>query len=219
MSRATERNLIEVYGVAPERIAMVVPGANLDDAAVPAPSTHKGWVGEQFTLGFVGLYPQRKGLDRLAAAMRILRDRGRPICLKVIGRCPPEIAQMDGVSFLGTISKASETARFVDVLRSVDLGCQLSRAELTGIAMMEFLRLGVPIMATATAGMLDILADGGGELVPVDITPEQLAAQLDTLMNETDRYQALRQAAVRRAEWASWRRVVTELDEALATVH
>ena len=137
MSRATARNLAEAYGVSPGRIAFVMPGANLEDEAVPPPLPHRGWVGSEFTLGFVGLYPLRKGLDKLAAATRILRGRGVPIRLRVIGRCPDEIAAMDGVEYLGAIDKSKDTAAFVKAIQTVDLGCQLSRAELTGIAMME----------------------------------------------------------------------------------
>jgi len=100
----------------------------------------------------------------------------------------------------------------------VDLGCQLSRAELAGIAMMEFLRVGVPIIATNIGGIPDMFEDGGGWLVSPDITAEQLAVELGGLMTDTQRYQALRQAAVRRAEWASWRRTARDINEALVGI-
>ena len=215
MSRATVRNLVEVYGIPSDRIALVMPGANIDDADVVAPSPHTGWFGDEFTLGFVGLYSHRKGLDKLADAVQILRSRGAPIRLRVIGRCPDAIAAMEGVDFLGIINKESDTARFVQTIRSVDLGCQLSRAELTGIAMMEFLRVGVPIIATNLGGIPDMFEDGGGLLVSPDISTEQLVEELHALMTDTDRYQALRHAAMRRAEWASWRRVAQEMNVAL----
>lgn len=218
MSRATMRNLRDEYGVRPERMALVLPGANIADEAVPPPSTHTGWVGSEFTLGFVGLYPLRKGLDKLADAVRILRQRGAPIRLRVVGNCPDAIAAMDGIDHMGIINKASDLPRFVETIRSVDLGCQLSRAELTGIAMMEFIRVGVPIIATNIGGIPDMFEDGGGVLVSPDITVEQLAEELHTLMTDTERYQALRQAAVRRMEWASWRRVARELDQALVGI-
>jgi glycosyltransferase involved in cell wall biosynthesis len=215
MSRATVRNLVEAYGIPSDRIALVMPGANIDDADVVAPSPHTGWFGDEFTLGFVGLYWRRKGLDKLADAVQILRSRGAPIRLRVIGRCPDAIAAMEGVDFLGIINKESDTARFVETIRSVDLGCQLSGAELTGIAMMEFLRVGVPIIATNLGGIPDMFEDGGGLLVSPDISTEQLVEELHILMTDTDRYQALRHAAMRRAEWASWRRVAQEMNAAL----
>ncbi len=212
MSRSTARHLVEEYNVAPERIAVVAPGANIDDEAVPAPSPHDGWVGREFTLGFVGLYPFRKGLDKLAEAVRLLRSRGEPIRLRVIGRCPEAIAAMDGVEFLGAIDKAEDTQRFVAALQTMDLGCQLSRVELLGIAILEFLRLGVPVIATAVGGVPDVLEAGGGLLVPGDVTVEQLAEELHVLMADHTRYRALRNAAIHRAEWASWRRAGREID-------
>jgi glycosyltransferase involved in cell wall biosynthesis len=216
MSNATARNLAEVYGVPEDRIRVVLPGANIDDRAVPPPSDHRGWVGDAFTVGFVGLYPIRKGLDKLAEAVRILRSRGQPIRLKVIGRCPDEIAAMDGVDFLGVINKTRETARFVEEIRACDLGCQISRADLTGIAMMEFVRVGVPVLATAIGGMPDMLAGGGGLLTPAEVSPEALAETLQGLMTDSDRYAALRAGAVRQAEWSSWRRTALELDAAFS---
>jgi glycosyltransferase involved in cell wall biosynthesis len=215
MSQATANNLIEAYGVSPDRISVVVPGSNIMDGEVPPPSDHTGWVGSEFTLGFVGLYPQRKGLDKLAAAVRILRSRGAPIRLRVIGQCPAAIASMDFVEYLGIINKETDTARFIEAIRSVDLGCQLSRAELTGIATMEFVRVGVPVLATNVGGIPDMFADGGGILVSPAITVEELATRLHALMMDMSRYQALRQAAVRRSQWASWRRVARELDALL----
>jgi len=125
---------------------------------------------------------------------------------------------MDGVEYLGTIDKAKDTAAFVKAIQSVDLGCQLSRAELTGIAMMEFLRVGVPILATSIGGMPDVIEGGGGVLVPADISVEQLAAELHALILDTVRYDELRQSAVRRAEWASWRRAAHEVDAALTGI-
>lgn len=215
MSRSTGRSLTEVYGVPRERISLLLPGANLEDEDIPKPLLHHGWVGPEFTLGFVGLFPSRKGLYKLAGAVKILRGRQVPIRLRVIGRCPDEIAAIDGVDFLGTIDKATHFETFITAIRTVDLGCQLSRAELLGIAMLEFMRVGVPVMATDVGGMPDVLLEGGGVLVSPEITVEELAEDLQALMSDGSRYQALRQAAVRRAEWASWRRTAREMGKML----
>jgi glycosyltransferase involved in cell wall biosynthesis len=215
MSQATNRVLVAEYGVAADKVRVLLPGANLADAAVPLPSQHTGWHGPEFTLGFVGLFPIRKGLDKIAGAVQILRARQVPIRLRVIGRCPDEIASIDGVDYLGTISKVNDTHRFVEAIRSVDLGCQLSRAELLGLAMLEFLRVGVPVLATNTGGMPDVIEGGGGVLVPVNVTTEQLADELHQLMFDSERYQALRNAAINRAGWASWQRTAREMDVGL----
>ncbi len=216
MSRKSERTLRTVYGVPAERISVVLPGANIPDMAVPTPAAHLGWLGDEFTVGFVGLFPLRKGLPLLAAAVRLLRERRLPVRLRVIGDCPPEISAMDGVEFLGRLNKAVDLPRFVDALRGVDLGCQLSRAELLGIAMLEFLRLGVPFLATAVGGIPDVAAGGGGVVVASTITAEELAEVLSQLVTNSQDYQRLRQAAIQRSEWASWRRAAREFDSVLA---
>ncbi len=215
MSALTARDLTETYGVAPDRITVVTPGANIDDADVPAPSRHVGWFGPEFTLGFVGLFPHRKGLDRIADAVRILRGRGRPIRLVVIGVCPEAIAAMDGVTYLGRLDKRTDPATFVDAIRRVDLGCQMSRAELLGIAVIEFLRLGVPVLATRVGGIAEVLEQGGGVLVPPDAGTERVVAELETLMTDPARYARLRADAVSRAAWASWSRATGELARGL----
>jgi glycosyltransferase involved in cell wall biosynthesis len=138
--------------------------------------------------------------------------------LVVIGKCPDVIAAQDGVDFLGVINKEQDTERFVSALRAVDLGCQLSRVELLGIAMLEFMRLGVPVMATATGGMPDVLEDGGGILVPPEVSPEELADIVQELVLDEDRYDALRQQAVGRATWAGWRRAARDMDHCLSEV-
>src|SRR4051794_10743298 len=43
MSHMTARTLHDIYNVPPERVACVMPGANLPDEMVPCPATHKGW--------------------------------------------------------------------------------------------------------------------------------------------------------------------------------
>jgi glycosyltransferase involved in cell wall biosynthesis len=90
----------------------------------------------------------------------------------------------------------------------------LSRAELTGIAPLEFLRMGVPIIATDVGGIPDILELGAGLLVSPEITADDLAQHL-RLIDEPDQMVELKQSAWRRRHKASWRRVVQELKRVL----
>jgi glycosyltransferase involved in cell wall biosynthesis len=133
--------------------------------------------------------------------------------LHIIGKCPPEIAQQDGVTYFGSIDKAAEIERFIEIARNVDVGCMLSRAEATGVALLEFLRLGVPIVATDVGGIPDIVELGAGVLAPAETSAENLAQLLACLIDEPDRLAELRERAWRLRHNASWRRVVAALAE------
>lgn len=218
MSQWDAVSLREQYGVPEHKIGIVPPGANLpDELANAVHARRRGRKRDVFTLGFVGLYPIRKGLDRLAQAVAILRGRNVPVRLLVIGRCPEEIQRMEGVDFRGFINKSTDMDLFVETIREVDLGCQLSRAELTGIAMLEFLRLGIPVLGTKVGGAPDIMSGSGSIQVEADVSAEELAGEIQRAVEDSDYYAGLARTAEERRDWASWTRVAGEIDAILSS--
>jgi glycosyltransferase involved in cell wall biosynthesis len=219
MSKRTAANINQNYDVPQHKIHIVPPGANIPErllASVDSRSKRFRRSGDKtFVIGFIGLYPERKGLPAIAEAVRLLRGAGYDIRLHVIGKCPPEITQQDGVTHFGLINKSVDIDRFIEIVGKVDIGCMLSRAELTGIALLEFLRMGVPIIATDVGGTADIIGLGAGRLVPSEISPSDLAQLFASLIDEPNQICELKQNAWRRRHNASWRRVVKELTAVL----
>lgn len=215
MSQRTAANISRHYAVPQHKIHIVPPGANIPEPLLDELDRVPEWRcrpdDKTFVVGFVGLYSERKGLPTIAEAVNLLRGSAYDIRLHVIGKCPPNIAQQDGVTHFGLIDKRSDIKRFIDIIRSVDLGCMLSHAEMAGVALMEFLRLGVPVVATDVGGIPDIVGLGAGELVPPEISPDDLAQRFACLIDERDRFAELKDDAWRRRHNASWRRVVKEL--------
>lgn len=216
MSKRSADDLKSFYGVSAEKIAIVSPGANLPDEAVAGFQSRPSSRRDDFILGFVGLYPLRKGLDRLAAALSIMRSRRLPVRLRVIGECPEDIRNQDGVDYLGIIKKSTHMPEFLTAIADIDLGCQLSRAELVGVAMLEFLRFGIPILATDVGGIPEVMQGGGGIMVPPDIDAEQLAETISALVNDRAVHARLKAEADGRRDWASWSRTAREIDIALS---
>ncbi|MBV8893674.1 MAG: glycosyltransferase family 4 protein [Acidobacteria bacterium] len=219
MSKRTAANIIQHYAVPQHKIHVVPPGANIPEPLlqeldrVAERRCRPG--NNNFVVGFIGLYPERKGLPTIAEAISLLRSSGYDIRLHVIGKCPPNIAQQGGVTYFGLIDKSIDIKRFIDIIRSIDLGCMLSRAEMAGVALMEFLRLGVPIIATDVGGIPDIIGLGAGQVVPPEISPRDLAQYFAQLMDKPERLTELKDNAWRRRHNASWRRVVKELTTVL----
>jgi glycosyltransferase involved in cell wall biosynthesis len=216
MSAASADTLVAHYAVPREKIHIVVPGANLLEGHVAhrdAAARHEA--GEDFILGFVGFYPERKGLYPLIDALEILRADKVPVRLRVVGNCMPSRRNVDGLDYYGPINKASEPDRFLDAIAGVHLGCLLTRAELAGISMVEFLRLGIPILGTNVGGARDILAGGGSIAVDASSSPAEIAAVIRGIVNDRSRYLALFEGAKARRDWATWTRAAREIDKGM----
>ena len=158
-SRWTADLLLARYGVARDRMAVVVPGTD------PAPAA-TGSGGGPLRLLSVGAVVPRKGFDILIEALAplahlhwqlaIVGDRGRDAAA---------VARLDGliahygfeqrVACLGTLS----ADRLAGLYRRSDLFVLASRLEGYGMAFAEALAHGLPIVGT-TAGAI-------GETVPV----------------------------------------------------
>jgi glycosyltransferase involved in cell wall biosynthesis len=215
MSKRSAAYIVRQYDVPPDKIDIVPPGANIPERLLVSldnrPERCLLTDRRKLVVGFIGLYPERKGLPTIAEAVRLLRQNGYNVRLHVIGRCPPEIARQDGVTHFGLIDKRADIHRFIEIVGNVDVGCMLSRGELTGIALLEFLRMGVPIIATDVGGIPDILELGAGQLVSPEISAADLAQCLARLIDEPDQMAELKQSAWQRRHNASWRRAVQEL--------
>lgn len=220
MSKRSATYLVQHYDVPRDRIHVVPPGANIpehliekfDDQHEPNFASKK----TSLTIGFIGLSPERKGLPTISEAVRLLRSAGYDIYLNVIGACPPEISQQDGVNHFGLIDKSTDMDHFIEIMQGIDIGCMLSRAEAAGIAYLEFLRMGVPVIATDVGGAPEILKLGAGQLVSPGTSAPELAQLLAEMIDEPYRLEELREKAWRRRHNASWRRAVRELKVLLA---
>ena len=218
MSKRSAADLVRHYDVPQNKIHVVPPAANIPEQLLEGLEREQRPpnrlpTGKSLVVGFIGIYPERKGLPTIARAIRLLRQTGYRVSLHVIGKCPAEIARQNGVTYFGMIDKRLDIGRFIEIVRGVDIGCMLSRAELTGIALLEFLRMGVPVIATNVGGIPDIIDLGAGVLVPPAVSAEELAQLLARIIDEPNRLQALRETAWRRQYNASWRRAVQELKE------
>jgi glycosyltransferase involved in cell wall biosynthesis len=219
MSKRSSDYIVSHYSVSPDKIYMLPPGANIPERLLVSldnrPELRPRADRRRLVIGFIGLYPERKGLPTIADGVELLRRAGYDIHLDVIGKCPPEISRRDGVTHYGVIDKSVHMERFLEIVRNFDLGCMLSRAESAGVALMEFLRLGIPVIATDVGGIPDIVDLGAGQLVSPEIRASDLAEHFAVLLDEPDQLAELQERAWTRRHNASWRRVVRELKDIL----
>jgi glycosyltransferase involved in cell wall biosynthesis len=219
------RRLVSHHGLAPERVHVAAPGA---DIAPLAPGTD----GVSRLLCVAAVTP-RKGQHRLVEALAAVRDL--PWTCELVGGLghdPEYVAHLreriarhgltDRLHLTGPRSGADLDATYA----AADLMVLTSYAETYGMAVTEALARGIPVLATDVGGVPEAVGrapDGGvpGILVPPE-APAALAAELRGWFSEPDVRRRLKAAARgRRAAldgWAATARslagVLTRLPEA-----
>jgi glycosyltransferase involved in cell wall biosynthesis len=163
-------------------------GAGYDEArivdlpnGVPVPdepwSPRPSWTKEPHAV-FVGRLAHEKGLRALVDAWPIVRRQFPTARLTLIGKGPERPSLEARIAQLGladAIRLPGSSPSPTTLLKSADLFVLPSREEGMSIALLEAMALGIPLVATAIAGNLKLVADGAhGRLAPPD-DPEGLA--------------------------------------------
>ncbi|WP_432560923.1 glycosyltransferase [Kineococcus sp. SYSU DK003] len=168
----------------------------------------------------VGRLVPRKGIEAAVRALEFLPEAelvvaGGPAAHDLDGdheavrlqKVAVELGIADRVRFIGRVSPAD----LPDLLASADVLLATPWYEPFGIAVLEAMAAGLPVVATAVGGMLDTVKDGvTGRLVPVDARghadPEDLAAAVRSVVDDPRTLHAMgaagRRAARDRYDWA-----------------
>ena len=211
MARWLRDYLLERRLVRPERLSVVMPGANLDvpdSWSPPEPPVRKA--GRPFILGLVGNDWERKGLPLLIQVARKMRLSGADVRIRVVGRCPADI-DPSTTDVVGPIDKRTDLARFIEAVAGCDVGCLFSKREALGVSVLEFLRVGVPVAGFAHEGPADTLpADAGLRFSPGS-DAEAVTAGLLAYVRDVGRRAESRAAALRWSGRVTWERSLREI--------
>lgn len=151
-------------GVAPEKVAVVPYGANLEvrhtreDVARMAESRGRGVI----RLLFIGVDWGRKGPAKAIEVVKSLRERGVDVELTMVGCLPPEgVTVPSFVKLLGFISKASDEGRerLFDLYRKSHFLIVPTVAEAYGLVFAEASAFGVPSLSHRVGGVPTIVRD------------------------------------------------------------
>jgi glycosyltransferase involved in cell wall biosynthesis len=204
-SRYTATWLRRLYGR--EADAIVYPGVDLD-LFRPGDGVASGYA---ITVG--RLSPE-KGLDRLLDLWREMPD----VPLHVIGDGPKHVVHEQrqrapaGVVFRGSMG-ATELAR---VYREAAVAVFTPYGEEFGIAPLEAMASGVPVVAWRDGGLQETVIDGStGYLVEDPVTLRQ---RVRLLLHDVRRRAMFGAAARRRAEQFSWAETVQAMEAVLRSL-
>ncbi|MEV6767842.1 D-inositol-3-phosphate glycosyltransferase [Nocardia sp. NPDC051030] len=219
------RQLVELYGADPDRIDVVLPGADLnlyrpgDKAAARA---ELGLPAEERIVAFIGRIQPLKAPDVLVrAAAQMLADEAvqphrpdRPLRVLIVGgpsgsglERPDaliELASALGISDRVTFLPPQPPNRLAQVYRAADLVAVPSYNESFGLVAIEAQASGTPVLAADVGGLGTAVRDHvSGLLVPGHHTADWAAA-LRSLFDNPGRLEQMGVAAVEHASNFSW---------------
>ena len=142
-------------------------------------------------IGTVGHLAPIKGQDIFLRAAALISARRPEVRFVVIGE--DKSPQMDHrrslegliaeLGLSGIVTMPGWRDDMPAVLSSLTLFVSAARSEPFGLAIVEAMAAGLPVIATASEGAMEIIEDGfSGKLIPVD-DPEALAAAINDLLD------------------------------------
>jgi len=153
-------------------------------------------------LVYAGRFAAEKNIDRLVEAMRALDGR-YVLVLVGAGALPEPLSEKVRV-----LPFVSDRAELATVLASCDAFVHAGDQETYGLAVLEAMACGLPVIGAAAAGIEEILAQGGGVLV-APRSAEALAAGVGQLF-ESD-VTTVGNAARRAAERYAWHPLLEQM--------
>jgi glycosyltransferase involved in cell wall biosynthesis len=196
--------LIAQYAVEASRIVVVEPGTD------PAPLAHGSRTGSVELLTVATLNPG-KGHEMLLAALSAVSDSAWHLtCAGSLTRDPSTAARVcttaarlqleSRVSFVGDLDRRALAACY----DRADVAVLATQQETYGMAVAEAVAHGLPVVATMTGAIPDLIGDDAGLLVPVGDTPALTAALARVLGDSSLRACLAEGARRRRARLPTW---------------
>jgi len=214
VSSSTRQDLIDLYRVPPERIAVVPNGVDKEIAPVDDPERLRRFcasrgVSRPFILS-VGTLEPRKNLPTLLNAFALLRrQEGLAHTLVLVGGRGwyyEEIdATVDALGLTGHVHIAGHVPGDELALwySAADLFCYPSMYEGFGLPPLEAMACGTPVVTSNTSSLPEVVGDAGLMVDPADV--EGLAAHMARVLSDPDLRARLRKAGPERAAQFSWR--------------
>ncbi len=207
VSELTRRDAIELLGLEPHRVSVVLEAPRQDFLAPVSPEAEEhAWNQLDFPRDYLLSYGNddpRKNRSGLLAAYKILRqiDPDSPPLVLVGGQPPPTQPGLVWRPYLSAVELRSALQRALLLVYP-------SHYEGFGLPVAEALALGTPVAAAATGAIPEIARDAYIELDPA--SAEQMAHALRGLYGDSALLHRLRDLGPRHAAKLSWKRAARE---------
>jgi D-inositol-3-phosphate glycosyltransferase len=229
-------HMLRAYDAPPERIVIIPPGVDLHHFRPHSPDEQAatrarlGLPPDALVLLWVGRVEPLKGLDSLIEALALLVAR-RPVLRErvqalLVGGEPEDHAaawnseqrrldslrQQHGIAPLVTFAGAQPHAELPALYAAADLFVMPSHYESFGMAALEALACGTPVVASDVGGLRILIEHGRGGVRVPPADAATLANHLDTLLHDELQRAALRAGSLQRAAAYGWHHIAAQLE-------
>ncbi|PYQ23920.1 MAG: hypothetical protein DMF81_07170 [Acidobacteria bacterium] len=198
------------------RTIRVVPsGVDLERYSPGTSHSTSAWPGPGLRLLHVGRLHPQKGHRILLEALALLCARGAQVGLALVGEGPLGAELAGQASRLGLDDRVRFLGRRDDVrelLRAADVFVFPSLYEAAGIALLEAMACGAPVVASRTGGIVEIVRDGLDGLLVAPGDAGELANAVGRLTDDPALRVRLGASARRRALDFDIRRTVSAIE-------
>ena len=223
MAERGREMLLRVWGVDPDKIALIPHGAPEEDLVETGPAKALlGFDGRELLFTF-GLLSPGKGIETVIRALpAIVAARPQALYL-VLGATHPHLRAREGEAYRESLAALAEelgvgahvafldtytdTPKLLGYLRAADLYVTpyLNVAQITSGTLSYAAALGKPVVSTPYWHAQELLADGAGVLTPFGDSAA-MAAAIIGLLSHPERLEAMRQriyAETRNTVWSA----------------
>lgn len=215
-----------LYNCEPKKIAVLVPGVNLQLFApqdkIVAKKKLNADPSHEIIL-FVGRIEPLKGIDIIIYAIKILleKDPDQKVCLWVVGgnsvedmdKWSEELKKLERIRKVLNISASvkfvgrKHQSELPDYYNAAKIVVMPSHYESFGITALEAMACGVPVITTDVTGVSDLFDKKHHALITSANNPLLLADKMKNLLTDKDMYQKASRHVYRKVQDLSWEMV------------
>ena len=213
---------VEFYGVDPQKIHVVEFGVN-----IPYPDDYSVDIDMDICkLVFIGANWKRKGGDKAIETYRILKERGFPCTLTIIGSNPEYIRYRDeGLTIIPKLDKADDKqlTKLCEILKGSHFLFLPTVFDAFGIVFCEASAYALPSITADVGGVGQAVREGqNGFLLSFDATAQDYADRIMSAFGDRENYLKLRASSRHefetRLNWNVWgKKVDLILNKAIKT--
>jgi glycosyltransferase involved in cell wall biosynthesis len=227
ISEDARRDVIELCGVAPERVTPILLAADERFRPAPTPEVEafraRHGLPERFVL-YLGTLQPRKNVETLVRAYALLRERGSDDHVLVLAgprgwQYEPiyELVHQLGLSASVKLPGFVPDDQQALWYSSAAVFAFPSRYEGFGLPLLEAMACGAPVVSSSASSLPEVVGDAGLLVDPADV--EGWTSALCQLLEDEPRRRELSAAGQARARRFSWRRLALETVQVYREVH